>query len=97
VVFPDESLAASLPLLEVPDFRDRWLDAEVISWTDAEGHEAPSVVTGNTTVTTPGLTFTVEPGIYIPHFGGVRVEENVAVTQDGVDVLTAYPRELRSL
>ncbi len=62
-----------------------------------EGHEVPSVVTGNSTVAAPGLTFTVEPGIYIPDFGGVRVEENVAVTNDGVDVLTTYPRELRSL
>lgn len=62
-----------------------------------EGHEAPSVVTGNATITTPGLTFTVEPGIYVPKLGGVRVEENVAVMQEGVDVLTAYPRELRSL
>ena len=62
-----------------------------------EGHEAPSVVTGNAMVTTPGLTFTVEPGIYLPNMGGARVEENVVVTQDGVDVLTAYPRELRSL
>ncbi len=62
-----------------------------------EGHEAPSVVTGNATVTVPRLTFTVEPGIYIPDLGGVRVEENVAVTADGVDVLTAYSREFRSL
>jgi Xaa-Pro dipeptidase len=62
-----------------------------------EGHEWPSVVTGNRIRTTPGLTFTVEPGIYIPNLGGVRVEENVAVTPDGVDILTAYPRELRTL
>jgi Xaa-Pro dipeptidase len=34
---------------------------------------------------------------YIPNLGGVRAEENVAVTTDGMDVLTAYPRELRSL
>lgn len=62
-----------------------------------EGHEAPSVVTGNSMVTSRGLTFTVEPGIYLPNLGGARVEENVVVTTDGVDVLTAYPRELRSL
>lgn len=55
------------------------------------------MVTGNATLTAPGLTFTVEPGIYIPNLGGLRVEENVAVTKDGVDLLTAYPRELRSL
>ncbi|HTU02335.1 MAG TPA: Xaa-Pro peptidase family protein [Candidatus Sulfotelmatobacter sp.] len=62
-----------------------------------EGHEVPSVVTGNRMVAAPGLTFTVEPGIFILDFGGVRVEENVAVTADGVDVLTAYPRELQVL
>jgi Xaa-Pro dipeptidase len=62
-----------------------------------EGHEAPSVVTGNATVARSGLTFTVEPGIYLPNLWGVRVEENVAVTPHGVDVLTTYPRELRSL
>jgi Xaa-Pro dipeptidase len=62
-----------------------------------EGHEWPSVVTGSSLAAAPGLTFTVEPGIYIPELGGVRVEENVAVTPDGVDILTAYPRELRTL
>ncbi|MFB3817796.1 MAG: M24 family metallopeptidase [Candidatus Methylomirabilales bacterium] len=62
-----------------------------------EGHEWPSVVTGNPIVTSPGLTFTVEPGIYVPELGGVRVEENIAVSESGVDVLTAYPRELRTL
>jgi len=62
-----------------------------------EGHEWPSVVTGSSLVAEPGLTFTVEPGIYIPELGGVRVEENIAVTASGVDVLTAYPRELRAL
>jgi Xaa-Pro dipeptidase len=62
-----------------------------------EGHESPSVVTGNPMVTAPGLTFTVEPGIYLPEFGGVRVEENVVVTRNGAAILTSYPRELREL
>jgi Xaa-Pro dipeptidase len=62
-----------------------------------EGHEWPSVVTGNPILTSPGLTFTVEPGIYVPELGGVRVEENIAVSASGVDVLTSYPRELRTL
>ena len=44
----------------------------------------------------PGLSFTVELGIYPPNFGGVRVEEKTAVTQDGVDALTAHPRGPRS-
>lgn len=55
-----------------------------------EGHEAPSVVTDNAMVVEPGLTFTVEPGIYIPILGSLRAEENVAVKKDGVDALTAY-------
>lgn len=62
-----------------------------------DGHEEPSVVTGNPMVAVPGLTFTVEPCICVQGFGGVRVEENVAVSTDGVEVLTSYPRELRSL
>ena len=45
----------------------------------------------------PGLSFTVELGIYPPNFGGVRVEEKMAVRQDGLDAPPAYPAELRSL
>jgi Xaa-Pro dipeptidase len=40
VVFQDGSLAASLPVLEVPDFRTKYAEAEVVSWTDAEGPES---------------------------------------------------------
>ena len=40
------------------------------------------------------MVFTVEPGVYIPGFGGVRVEDDVLVTKDGVEILTKFPKEL---
>ncbi|GJM70388.1 hypothetical protein HMSSN036_26040 [Paenibacillus macerans] len=43
---------------------------------------------------TEGNVFTVEPGIYVPGVGGVRIEDDVLVTASGVEVLTAYPKQL---
>lgn len=60
-----------------------------------EAHEPPNVRAGDQTVLEPGMTFTVEPGIYLPERGGVRIEDNVVVTPEGARSLTNLPRQLR--
>lgn len=57
-------------------------------------HERPSVGKTSEDVLQPGMVITVEPGIYIPGFGGVRIEDLVLVTEDGKKNLTSSPKEL---
>jgi len=61
-------------------------------------HEEPSIHHRNRDPVLAGMIFTVEPGIYVPGVGGVRIEDDVYVDENGtVDVLTAFSRELRRL
>jgi len=57
-------------------------------------HEPPTLHPKSTEILEPGMTFAVEPGIYIDGWGGVRIEENVVVTQDGYECLSLFPRDL---
>lgn len=60
-------------------------------------HEAPFLDVGDDTVIRPGMVFTVEPGIYVPELGGFRHSDTVVVTEEGIEVITYYPRDLESL
>ena len=58
-------------------------------------HEFPSIMEGNKMELVPGMCFSIEPGIYIPNYAGVRIEDCVYVTDNGVKPFTHTSKELQ--
>lgn len=58
-------------------------------------HESPAMRANDHTVLQPGMVITVEPGIYIPGFGGVRIEDFIVITEEGYENLTTATKELQ--
>ena len=86
--------AAARRVIEAAGYGDRFFH-RVGHGLGLEAHEDPSVDPGSNTVLEPGMVFTIEPGVYIPGFGGVRIEDDVAVEEGGCRVLTQSDRALR--
>ena len=59
-----------------------------------EIHELPNINKRGDIPLEAGMTFTIEPGIYIPGKGGVRIEDTVVLTRDGARVLTTLKKQL---
>jgi Xaa-Pro aminopeptidase len=62
-----------------------------------EIHESPRMSARNTAVLKPGMIVTVEPGVYLPGWGGVRIEDDILVTREGHEVLTSLPKEFEEM
>jgi Xaa-Pro dipeptidase len=60
-------------------------------------HESPYMFGTNKQILLPGMVYTVEPGIYLPEKGGVRIEDDIVVTETGCETLSSFSREFRTL
>lgn len=58
-----------------------------------EIHETPVLAPRDKTILMPGMVETIEPGVYIPGTGGVRIEDTVAIQKEGISILTKFPKE----
>ena len=56
-------------------------------------HSLPRVGAGSETILQENFVITIEPGIYIPNVGGVRIEDDIVIQKDGCEVLTRFPKE----
>jgi Xaa-Pro aminopeptidase len=75
----------------------RFFDHSLGHGVGMEIHEAPRLRRQSDTILQPGMVVTVEPGIYLPEWGGIRIEDDVLVTAEGCEVLTHLPKSLDSV
>ena len=62
-----------------------------------DAHESPYIFSENQQILEPGMVFTIEPGVYLPGKGGVRIEDDVVITDTGSRSLTDLPRDLKQI
>lgn len=86
--------AAARRIIETAGYGERFFH-RVGHGLGLEAHENPSLDPGSQTVLEAGMVFTVEPGIYVPGWGGVRIEDDIVVEEGGCRVLTKADRSLR--
>jgi Xaa-Pro aminopeptidase len=86
--------AAARRLIDAGGYGDRFFH-RVGHGLGLEAHEDPSLDPGSDSVLEAGMTFTIEPGVYIPGWGGVRIEDDVLVEGAGCRLLTRSSRALR--
>ena len=60
-------------------------------------HDGGRLSPTSTDIIAPGQIWTIEPGVYIEGFGGVRIEDDVLIKEDGIEILTHSPKELMVL
>jgi len=82
--------------LEASAYAD-WIKHKTGHGLGRDVHEDPYIMRGNDMILEPGMVFTIEPGLYGPGQFGVRIEDDVVVTADGVRSMTSFPKTLTIL